>query len=842
MWRRTTVLLSFMTAMSLYAGALGDWTNFMYITTFGASQYWLAQDAPFAGGAGSNAFNHPQGVLAGASNVFVIDTGNDRVVKLGFQKTTVLTPEPSNFWQISYVGEWGASGTASNEFRFPTDATFGPRGELFIVDCSNNCIKFTDSAGTFLGAFGTLGGQTNQFRQPKGICSVVQTNVTLVISNTVGLQAVVTTTVSEVRFRVVIADSGNNRVVEYLIGSNGWEFVRAVSNIVNYPPDGLAKQLNEIWGPYDVVVIGTNLYITEAGRNQSSDYINARRLKGANNCNRFIMLDYSNWYYADDWNIPETSNGVAFGGFTGNVYQGIRGLIDFDGFLLVACADNSQSQYLITDDRGYIAGKFGTGVLGGSVTPSPLPDKFGYPYNLTKVGAFVFCADAGNNRVSMWKKNALPVFDYPKTNYFKVRELQVLSFTVHAKDDDGDAITYGGTLDPATDGKNWGVNGDYFKFSMIPYRGSAGTVYTLTLTASDGAGTATLPVTIEVQPLNTKHKKLTKLPKAGQYQAYYEDWVYPAPGTGNLPDDGDLIALKVKKGAVINHWDGSVLDVSSTPRVSVAARRAKGLVGIGYDGLYGEVDATNEYAKATVAQLDVIAAGEPLKSIGVAGSLGRGLLPTAQALGTVVVKSGCLGGADAGTIKSLTVAGKKVKLLNKRLVGGAISCRYYPGMFARVRAYAGDKKSTSITKIAASGGDITDVWIHAAGHIKSVAVKPGKDELKLPVGGALRGSIVRAGVAPATLVMQPTGDIAKVQATMGIFDSALIAAADPGTGTFVGTALDPTEQYVGSIKDIAVGKGATISNSLIVTKKPIKKLVKLPIDPSTQVIVDGVVQ
>jgi len=204
MWRCTTVLLSFMTAMSLYAGALGDWTNFMYITTFGASQYWLAQDAPFAGGAGSNAFNHPQGVLAGASNVFVIDTGNDRVVKLGFQKTTVLTPEPSNFWQISYVGEWGASGTASNEFRFPTDATFGPRGELFIVDCSNNCIKFTDSAGTFLGAFGTLGGQTNQFRQPKGICSVVQTNVTLVISNTVGLQAVVTTTVSEVRFRVVM--------------------------------------------------------------------------------------------------------------------------------------------------------------------------------------------------------------------------------------------------------------------------------------------------------------------------------------------------------------------------------------------------------------------------------------------------------------------------------------------------------------------------------------------------------------------------------------------------------------------------------------------------------------
>ena len=497
MWWRIILWVGLLNVAVVQAGAAGDWTNFLYIATYGTSQYWVAQDSPFAGGAGSNAFNHEQGILATASNVFVIDTGNDRIVKLGYQKTTVLTPEPSNFWQMMYVSEWGTSGTASNQFRFPADASFGPQGELLIVDCSNNCIKFTDTAGAFQGSFGTLGSATNQFRYPKGICTVVQSNSTVVVTNifTNSVWVVVTNTVVDVRFNVVVADSGNDRVVEYAIGTSGWQFVRAVSNIVNYPSDGMAKQLNKIWGPYDVLVIGSNLYITEAGRNQSSDYINARRIKGANNCNRFIMLSYSNLVYADDWNKPETSNDVAFGGFTGNVYQGIRGLIDFDGFLLVACADNSQSQYLITDDRGYIIGKFGTAVIGGAVSPSPLPGEFGYPYNLAKIGSFVFCADSGNNRVSLWKKNALPVFDYPKTNYFKVRELQVLSFTVHAKDDDGDAITYGGTLAPATDSKNWGVNSDYMKFSMIPYRGSAGTVYTVTLTAFDGTGTATLPVT-----------------------------------------------------------------------------------------------------------------------------------------------------------------------------------------------------------------------------------------------------------------------------------------------------------------------------------------------------------
>jgi len=62
----------------------GDWTNFMYITCYGTSLYWTATDA-FDGGAGSNAFNHAQGVLCIESNVFVIDTVNDRVVKLGYQ-------------------------------------------------------------------------------------------------------------------------------------------------------------------------------------------------------------------------------------------------------------------------------------------------------------------------------------------------------------------------------------------------------------------------------------------------------------------------------------------------------------------------------------------------------------------------------------------------------------------------------------------------------------------------------------------------------------------------------------------------------------------------------------
>ncbi|MCX7846473.1 MAG: hypothetical protein N2595_00355 [bacterium] len=812
-------------ALSLYARAKeGDWTNFIYITCYGTSLYWNATDA-FDGGTGSNAFNHPQSVLCTVSNAFVIDTGNDRVVKLGYHRTVVLTPEPSNIWHLHYVHEWGSTGSGSNQFRFPTDASFGPAGELLIVDCSNSCIKITDQNGQPLGAFGSFGSGPGQFRYPTGIGTVVFTNLATVVSDGV------TNFVTNVIFNALIADFGNNRVVEYTLSSNGWEYLRAVSNIVNYPADGLAKKLNEIWGPYDVIVIGSNVYITEVGRSSSSDYINARRLKGANGCNRFIMLEYSNLWYKDDWNIPQDPSTNDVGGFTGNVYRGIRGLIDFDGFLLFACAHSSQNQYLITDANGFIIGKFGTTVIGGAVSPSPAEGQFAYPYNLARYQNFVFCADSGNNRVQMWKANSLPVFDYPKTNWFEVRELQVLSFTVHAKDDDGDEVTYSGVLTPAGDGKNWGVNSDYLKFSMIPQRGDAGTDFLLRLTASDGFGATSMDVMIHVTPVNPHHPKLV----AGAL-GYYEDWVFdPA-------DDGDLIALKYK--GTIHHWDGSVLEISGAPTVALTAKRAKTLNGIGYDTLYGEIDATNEYALHAVAQLDEIRAREPLTSVKVRGSLGRIVLPTNAVLGSVTVYAGCLGGADAHTIKKLSVVRGKIKNPVTKAVrthGGDLSGHYYPGGYGQVRAFGFDAKGASIGSVSCAGGNLTNVWIRASGHIGKVALKPGTDENKVPIGGSLIRSIVRAGVNPATGGVLPAGDVVSVKAGNSIVKSALVGAADAGTGGFDGTTIDPTEAYFGSVKKLAHGPTGGIFDSLIVSREPLKNLGTLTRDTNTVVIINGIV-
>lgn len=838
----TITIMALCLSCSFLAAAQGDWTNFLYVTSYGDSNYWFAEDT-FAGGSGSNSFNHPQGVLATTSAVFVIDTGNDRVVKLSYGKTVVYTPEPSNAWRMAYASEWGTSGTGSNQLRFPTDAAFGNDGLIYIVDCSNHCIKICDTDGNWRGVFGTQGGDTNQFRAPRGICTVP---VPLVSTNfyTNSPPLVVTNVVTNTVLNVIVADYGNDRVVEY---DYQWQFVRAISNIVNYPPDGTADKLYQIWGPYDVLVITDNLYITEARRNSSSDYINARRLKGANNCNRFIMLSYSNGVYQDDWNVPEqivtnSTGGFvtnAYGGFTGNVYQGIRGLIDFDGVLLTACADNSQSQYLITDPHGYIVGKFGA--IAGNASPSPNEGQFAYPYNLAKSKSFVFCADSGNHRIQMWKANFIPRFDWPKTNWFSARELQVMAFTVHAIDDDGDAIVYSGVLNPLPTPlpnwlKNWGVNSEYMKFSMIPYRGSAGTDYTLTLTASDGVGSATMLVTLHVDPLNVKHKKLTKPPKAGAYEPCYEDWVF------NTTDDGDLVSLKLKKGVILKQWDGSVLAVAGSPTVSVSAKRAKTLAGTGYDTVYGEIGSTNEVARAAVAQLDMVTAQEELKSVAVVGTLGRVLVSNAP-LGKVSVKNGCLGGAQATTIKSVAVSAGKIKDVltsQVRVIGGDLSGKYYPGDFGRIRATSADpKKLSSIGTVSLKGGDIADAAVYGKGHISKISVKEGKDENKLPIGGYITNSAIRAGVDAAGVV-STYGDVAGVTVSRSIEWSSILGAAYPGTkGYFTGTTTDPTELYYGSVKSIKYGKESRVFESLVVSSNAIKKLV---VDPTTTVIINGQVQ
>ncbi|NLF40463.1 hypothetical protein GX586_13545, partial [bacterium] len=213
--------------------------------------------------------------------------------------------------------------------------------------------------------------------------------------------------------------------------------------------------------------------------------------------------------------------------------------------------------------------------------------------------------------------------------------------------------------------------------------------------------------------------------------------------------------------------------------------------------------------------------------------------------GSVVAKAGGIGGVDGTMIKSVSATRGKIKdVVTKQsaTTGGDIGGKYYPGGYGQIRAFGADRKGVSIKKVSAAGGDLSNLWMRGVGSIGGAAAKGGKDEFRMPVGGGMHSVLVRAGVNPSNDVMQAAGDVGKVQVSASIYGSSIIGAADPGTGTFEGIIIDPTEQYVGSVKKIKHGKGGGVANSLIVSKEAISGIEKVNVEPDTVVIIDGVVQ
>ena len=102
---------------------------------------------------------HPQGLaVAPSGNVYVADTGNDRVVELS----------PGG----AFIAAWGSKGTADGRFDSPTGIAVDAAGDVYVVDSENNRVEefeleralpgqvgpARDRAGRILPAQGDRGG------------------------------------------------------------------------------------------------------------------------------------------------------------------------------------------------------------------------------------------------------------------------------------------------------------------------------------------------------------------------------------------------------------------------------------------------------------------------------------------------------------------------------------------------------------------------------------------------------------------------------------------------------------------------------------------------------------
>src|SRR5262249_26516970 len=120
-------------------------------------------------------FRQPRGMSQDAAgNVYVVDTGNHRIQKLGPD----LTP----------LAAWGRGGKAPGEFQEPAAVTVGPDGSVYVADTWNGRIQVFDAAGAYQRDWGT-----GALFSPRGIAVDGEGNV-------------------------YVADTGNHRIVKYAGG------------------------------------------------------------------------------------------------------------------------------------------------------------------------------------------------------------------------------------------------------------------------------------------------------------------------------------------------------------------------------------------------------------------------------------------------------------------------------------------------------------------------------------------------------------------------------------------------------------------------------------------------
>jgi tripartite motif-containing protein 71 len=117
---------------------------------------WGAGAGNGAAGNGPGEFNHPGAVAVdGAGDVFVADTGNNRVVKLA----------PGGY----VLAAWGSLGSSDGRFHNPAGIAVDAAGDVYVADTYNNRVEVFDANGRLLSKWGVRGVGLGAFSQPAAI-------------------------------------------------------------------------------------------------------------------------------------------------------------------------------------------------------------------------------------------------------------------------------------------------------------------------------------------------------------------------------------------------------------------------------------------------------------------------------------------------------------------------------------------------------------------------------------------------------------------------------------------------------------------------------------------------
>lgn len=108
-----------------------------------------------------NRLSHPTGLgIDSAGNIYVVDTGNERLQKFDGEGQSLLV------WGTSGTGEGQFTFKGADPIAFQGDVAVDGQGQVYVTDGGNARIQKFDSQGQFLAAWGSEGKNENFYFRP----------------------------------------------------------------------------------------------------------------------------------------------------------------------------------------------------------------------------------------------------------------------------------------------------------------------------------------------------------------------------------------------------------------------------------------------------------------------------------------------------------------------------------------------------------------------------------------------------------------------------------------------------------------------------------------------------